>query len=66
MAELFGVKTPAINKHINNIYKDDELNKDSTISKMEIVQKEGNRFVLRETVFYNLDIIIAICIDMTL
>ena len=60
MAELFGVKTPAINKHINNIYREEELQKSSTISILEIVQKEGNRDVLRETAYYNLDIIIAV------
>ena len=46
MAELFGVKIPAINKHINNIYREEELQKSSTISILEIVQKEGNRNVL--------------------
>ena len=60
MAELFGVKIPAINKHISGIYKDEELNEEATISKMEIVQKEGNRTVSRETTFYNLDMIIAV------
>lgn len=37
MAELFDVDVPAISKHLTNIYADGEL-KDSTISKMEIVQ----------------------------
>lgn len=60
MAELFGVKTPAINKHISNIYKEKELEEVSTISIMEIVQKEGNREVSRKTTFYNLDMIIAV------
>ncbi len=60
MAELFGVKTPAINKHLNNIYQDRELNEDATISKMEIVQKEGKRNVLRNVTFYNLDAIISV------
>ena len=60
MAELFGVKVPAINKHINNIYKEEELQKDSTISILEIVQKEGSRNVVRENSFYNLDMIIAV------
>ena len=59
MAELFGVKIPATNKHINNIYREEELQKSSTISILEIVQKEGNRDVLRETDYYNLDRIIA-------
>ena len=43
MAELFGVKTPAINKHLTNIYKEGELKENATVSKMEIVQKEGKR-----------------------
>lgn len=60
MAELFDVKTPAINKHINNIFKDEELKEKATISKMEIVQKEGNRMISREATFYNLDMIIAV------
>ena len=38
MAELFDVDVPAISKHLSNIYTDGELLKDSTISKMEIVQ----------------------------
>lgn len=45
MAELFGVDVPAISKHLTNIYADGELMKDSTISKMEIVQQEGARHV---------------------
>ncbi len=47
MADLFGVKVPAINKHLNNIYREKELVKESTISKMEIVQSEGSRMVTR-------------------
>ena len=60
MSELFDVNVPAINKHLNNIYEDEELDKNSTISKMEIVRKEGNRNVNRELEFYNLDAIIAV------
>jgi hypothetical protein len=60
MAEVFDVNVPAINKHLINIYEDGELNKKLTISKMEIVRKEGNRNVKREIEFYNLDVIIAV------
>ena len=66
MAELFGVKTPAINKHLNNIYQEGELSQDATISILEIVQKEGNRDisrkrnVKRQKTFYNLDAIISV------
>ena len=54
MAELFGVGVPAISKHLANIYAEGELNEISTVSKMEIVQMEGNRKVKREPEFYNL------------
>ena len=60
MAELFGVNVPAISKHLTNIYEEEELRQDSTISKLEIVQNEGGRQVLRETSFYNLDAIISV------
>lgn len=60
MAELFDVHIPAINKHLTNIYNEGELDMNSTISKMEIVQKEGNRSVRRNIEYYNLDAIIAV------
>ena len=60
MAELFGVKTPAINKHLNNIYNEGELDKISTVSFLEIVQKEGNRDISRKIAFYNLDAVISV------
>ena len=40
IAELFDVNTPAISKHLNNIFDEEELSPSSTISKMEIVQNE--------------------------
>lgn len=60
MAELFEVNVPAISKHLNNIYLDEELKIETTVSKMEIVRKEGNRQVKRTLEFYNLDAIIAV------
>ena len=60
MAELFGVNVPAISKHLSNIFEEGELFKEATVSKMEIVQMEGNRKVKREPEFYNLDAIIAV------
>lgn len=59
IAEVFDVNIPAINKHISNILDDSELD-ESTISKMEIVQKEGGRNVKRNVIRYNLDMIISI------
>ena len=60
MAELFGVKIPAINKHLKNIFESDELSEAATVSKMEMVRLEGARHVVREVEFYNLDAIIAV------
>ena len=60
MAELFDVNTPAISKHLQNIFDEGELDRNSTVSKMEIVQQEGIRFVKRSTDFYNLDAIISV------
>lgn len=60
MAELFNVEQPAIAKHLINIYNEKELEKDSTYSKKELVQIEGNRHVKRKVEFYNLDAIISV------
>ena len=60
MAELFDVNVPAISKHLQNIYDEEELEQSATISKMETVQKEGSRMVTRALDYYNLDAIIAV------
>mgnify|MGYP001320557544 CR=1 FL=1 len=60
MAGLFGVNVPAISKHIDNIFESGELERDSTVSKMEIVQKEGNREVNRQVDHFGLDVVIAV------
>ena len=60
MAELFGVQVPDISKHLTNIYDEGELDKEATVSQMEIVQKEGDRNVRRKPDFYNVDAIISV------
>ena len=60
MAELFDVDRTAITKHLNNIFEEGELRKNSTSAKIALVQKEGNREVSRELEFYSLDAIIAL------
>lgn len=60
MAHLFGVNLPAISKHLKNIFEEGELEINSTVSKMEIVQNEGGREVKRSIDFYNLDAIISV------
>lgn len=60
MAMLFDVKKAAISKHISNIFKQEELFPDSTVSKMETVQKEGDRLITRYIDYYNLDIVLSV------
>lgn len=60
IARLFDVDIPAISKHLSNIYSEGELTRESTVSKMEIVQQEGTRNVKREQYIYNLDAIISV------
>lgn len=60
MADMFGVNVPAIHKHLTNIFNEGELDREATISKMEIVQKEGDREVRREPEHYNLNAIISV------
>lgn len=60
MADLFGVGVPAVAKHLENIYQDAELQRDTTISILEMVRQEGSRSVSRKVMFYNLDAIISV------
>jgi len=60
LGELFGVKVPAISKHLNNIYSERELERLSTVSILETVREEGDRKVKRNVEYYNLDAIIAV------
>lgn len=43
IAELFGTEVPVISKHIRNIIRSEEFEKEATVSKMETVRLEGSR-----------------------
>lgn len=60
IAEIYKTTQENISMHIRNIYKDKELNNDSTNKKFLLVQNEGNRQVKRNIDHYNLDMIIAL------
>ncbi len=60
MAELFCTSRTNVIEHINNIYLEEELDKNSTCQNFRQVRKEGNRNVSREIPFYNLDMIISL------
>lgn len=54
IAELFGVDVRTVNEHLKNIFESGELQRESTIRKIRIVQQEGNRQVSRELDFCNI------------
>ena len=60
MATLFNQTKQNISLHINNCFREKELDKSSTVKESLTVQKEGNRNVKRKTEYYNLDVIISI------
>ena len=60
MAELFQTDRTSIVRHINNIYKVEELDRDSTCAKIAQVQIEGKRTVKRDIPYFNLDMIISV------
>jgi prophage maintenance system killer protein len=60
MAELFQTDRTSIVRHINNIYKVEELDRKSTCAKIAQVQIEGKRTVKRNIPYFNLDMIISV------
>jgi death-on-curing family protein len=60
LADLFGVEIHTINYHIKEIFGAKELKENLTIRNFRIVQKEGDRVVEREIIYYNLDLIISV------
>ncbi len=57
---LFDRDVKTIGKHINNIFKEGELDRISTVANFATVQVEGERSVERQVEYYNLDVIISI------
>ncbi len=60
MAELFDTTPQNVTQHIKNVYKDKEVDKQSTCKDFLQVQIEGIREIERNTTFYSLEVIIAI------
>ena len=60
MSSLFKQTKQNISLHINNCFKESELDKDSTVKDSLTVQNEGGRKVNRRIEFYNLDVIISV------
>ena len=60
MAALFKQTKQNISLHINNCFKEGELEREPTVKESLTVQKEGNRTVKRKIELYNLDVIISV------
>ncbi len=60
MAELYQVSVKTVNEHLINIYREGELDREATIRKFRIVQREGKRNVSRNVDHYNLDAVLAV------
>ena len=60
IAILFDRDKSVISRHINNIYKEKELSKISTVAKIATVQIEKGRSIVRQLDYYNLDVIISV------
>lgn len=60
IAMLFDRDKSVISRHINNIYKEKELAKISTVAKNATVQIENGRSIVRQLDYYNLDVIISV------
>lgn len=60
MGTLFDVQKAAISKHLKNIFLSGELDRSATVSKMETVQREGARSVVRQIEYFNLDAVLSV------
>ena len=60
MVELFQTTKQNVSLHVNNVYKERELEEKSTVKEYLTVQNEGRRSVRRMVKYYNLDVIISV------
>ncbi len=60
MAELFQRDKSVISRHIKNVFKEGELVYEATVAKNATVQFEGERQIIRQVDYYNLDVIISV------
>jgi prophage maintenance system killer protein len=60
IAALFERDKSVISRHLANVYREGELDRESTVAKNATVQMEGDREVSREVEFYNLDAILSV------
>lgn len=60
MSQLFGIDVRTVNEHLQNVYREGELDEEATIRNFRIVRSEGGRAVSRDILHYNLDAVISV------
>lgn len=60
LVELFQRDKSVISRHINNVFKEGELARESTVANFATVQQEGQRTITRDVEYYNLDVVISV------
>lgn len=60
ICSLFGRDKSVISRHINNVFKEGELDQSATVANFATVQEEGTREISRNIAYYNLDVIISV------
>jgi len=60
VAELFGRDKSVISKHLRNVFTSGELEREATVAINATVQREGEREVMREIEYFNLDAILSV------
>lgn len=60
VSQLFGRDKSVISRHIRNIYRENELERNSTVALFATVQKEGKRDIQRTIEYFNLDVILSV------
>ena len=60
MVELFQTSKQNISLHINNVFKENELDEQATVKYSLTVQREGTRTIKRKIAYYSLDVIISV------
>jgi hypothetical protein len=60
MSILFDRDKSVVSRHIQNVYKEGQLEDTATVAKFATVQDEGGRTIERNLEYYNLDVIISV------
>jgi hypothetical protein len=60
LAELFQRDKSVVSRHIKNVFDEGELRREAVVAEFATVQREGDREVMRDVEYFNLDVIISV------